>query len=45
MTKILIDTDIIIWLLKKNELYVKKFIDAQNEGYTFLLSPNPSCYQ
>ena len=39
MTKILIDTDIIIWLLKKNELYVEKFIEAQNKGYIFLLSP------
>jgi predicted nucleic acid-binding protein len=39
MRKILLDTDIVIWLLRKNETYTNTFIEAQNNGNLFLLSP------
>lgn len=39
MQKILLDTDIVIWLLRKQLNYVNTFIDAQKQGITFLLSP------
>lgn len=39
MKKILLDTDVTIWLLKKNEAYVETFLDAQKQNYNFLLSP------
>lgn len=39
MQKVLLDTDITIWLLKKQEDYVNTFIAAQKQGYEFLLSP------
>lgn len=37
--RVLLDTDVTIWLLKKQENYVQTFIEAQNQGYEFLLSP------
>lgn len=39
MSKIVLDTDIIIWLLRNNEIYTDAFIDAQSHGSLFLLSP------
>jgi predicted nucleic acid-binding protein len=39
MRKVLLDTDVTIWLLKKKECYVQTFIAARKEGYEFLLSP------
>lgn len=39
MHKVLLDTDVTIWLLKKQENYVQSFIDAHKQGYEFLLSP------
>ncbi len=39
MRKVLLDTDVTIWLLKKQENYVQSFIDAHKQGYEFLLSP------
>lgn len=37
--RVLLDTDVTIWLLKKQESYVQTFIAAQQQGYEFLLSP------
>lgn len=39
MRRVLLDTDVTIWLLKKQESYVQTFIEAQKQGYAFLLSP------
>ena len=39
MRRVLLDTDVTIWLLKKQESYVQTFIEAQKQGYDFLLSP------
>lgn len=39
MRRVLLDTDVTIWLLKKQESYVQTFIAAQKQGYEFLLSP------
>lgn len=39
MHKILLDTDIVIWLLRKQASYINTFIEAQKQGIVFLLSP------
>lgn len=39
MQKVLLDTDIAIWLLRKQEEYVQTFLDARQSGFEFLLSP------
>jgi predicted nucleic acid-binding protein len=39
MSKIVLDTDIVIWLLRNNQLYTHTFIEAQRKGDLFLLSP------
>lgn len=39
MHRVLLDTDIVIWLLRKQENYVNTFISAQHKGLVFLLSP------
>ena len=39
MNKVLLDTDIVIWLLRKQENYITAFIEAQSKGTICLLSP------
>lgn len=39
INKVLLDTDIAIWLLRKEESYVQTFIAAQKQGFELLLSP------
>lgn len=39
MKKILLDTDIAIWLLKKSESHVETLLKAQQQNYKCLLSP------
>ncbi|MFI0399409.1 MAG: type II toxin-antitoxin system VapC family toxin [Thiolinea sp.] len=39
MNKVLLDTDIVIWLLRKQESYITAFIEAQSKGTICLLSP------
>ena len=39
MNKVLLDTDIVIWLLRKQESYITAFIEIQSKGMICLLSP------
>ncbi|MEZ5536367.1 MAG: type II toxin-antitoxin system VapC family toxin [Thiolinea sp.] len=39
MQQVLLDTDIAIWLLRKQEEHVQTFLDAGKLNFTFLLSP------
>lgn len=39
MHKVLLDTDIVIWLLRKQASSINNFIEAQKQGIVFLLSP------
>jgi len=39
MTKILLDTDVVINLLKKEQPYLEKFLSLGNDGATFYYNP------
>ncbi len=39
MTKILLDTDIVINLLKKDQLHLEKFLSLDNDGAVFYCNP------
>lgn len=39
MNKVLLDTDIVIWLLRKQESYITAFIEIQSKSMICLLSP------